>query len=129
MYKLQPLSWLAGISFSLFVISVARPGISQQESLNFISEIKGNVEIKRDGRKDYQKAYVGDLVNPKDRLRLGKGASAKVFCNNLDVWNPKSQREFLVSQGCSSTTGTTSDRPGIGGRPGRGLFRVPTPNR
>lgn len=111
MQKLQKLSWLAGISFSLFLIRVETPGLTQQEGLNFISEIKENVEIKRDGRKDYQRAYVGDLVNPWDRLRLGKGASAKVVCNNLDIWNLKSQGEFLVSQGCSSTTRTILTRP------------------
>lgn len=103
MRKLQQLSWLAGISFSLFLISLARPGISQQKGLNFISEIKGKVEIKREGRKDYKKAYVGDFVNSLDELRLGKGASLKLVCNNLAVWNPKSQGEFLVSQGCPST--------------------------
>ncbi|MEG4803069.1 hypothetical protein QUB63_24645 [Microcoleus sp. ARI1-B5] len=120
MQKLQQLSWLAGISFSLFLISVAKPGITQQESLNFISEIKENVEIKRDGRKDYQKAYVGDMVNPLDKLRLGKGASAKVVCNNLAVWNPKSQGEFLVSQGCSSTR-KPSMQPHGNVRPGGGV--------
>ncbi|MCC3607075.1 MAG: hypothetical protein JGK24_28595 [Microcoleus sp. PH2017_29_MFU_D_A] len=103
MRKLQQLSWLAGISFSLFLISLARPGISQEDGLNFISEIKGNLEIKREGRKDYEKAYVGDFVNPLDELRLRKGTSVKVVCNNLAVWNPKSQGKFLVSQGCSST--------------------------
>lgn len=103
MRKLQQLSWLAGISLSLLLIGLVRPGISQEDSLNFISEIKANVEIKRHGRKDYQKAYVGDFVNPLDKLRLGKGASVKVVCNNLAVWNPKSQGEFLVYQGCSST--------------------------
>ncbi|TAG94563.1 MAG: hypothetical protein EAZ09_07100 [Oscillatoriales cyanobacterium] len=102
MRKLQQLSWLVGTSLSLFLISLARPGISQEDSLNFISEIKGNIEIKREGRKNYQKAYVGEFVNPLDKLRLRKGASVKVVCNNLAVWNSKSQGEFLVSQGCSS---------------------------
>lgn len=125
MRKIQQLSWLAGISFSLFLINLARPGISQQKGLNFISEIKGNAEIKREGRKDYEKAYVGDFVNPLDELRLGKGASVKILCNNLAVWNPKSQGEFLVSQGCSFTT--KPSHSGSGGTSGsRGnLHRAP----
>lgn len=120
MRKLQQLSWLAGISFSLFLMSLARPGISQEDSLYFISEIKGNIEIKREGRKDYEKAYVGDFVNPLDKLRLGKGASVKVVCNNLAVWNPKSQGEFIVSQGCPSTIKTPRkpDSPRSNTKPG-----------
>ena len=106
MRKLQTLSWLAGISFSLFFISVGRPGISQQKNVGFISELKEKVEIKRDGLKYYQNAYVGDKVNSLDKLRLGKGASAKVMCNNLDIWHLKSQGEFLVDRGCPSTKQT-----------------------
>jgi hypothetical protein len=123
MRKFQQLSWLAGISFSLLLISLARPGISQADSLNFIYEIKENVEIKREGRKDYEKGQVGDLLNPLDTLRLGKSASVKVVCNNLAVWNPKSQGEFLVSKGCPSRRKTPRElgAPRSNTMPGGGL--------
>lgn len=110
MRKFKTLSWLAGISFSLFLISVGRPGISQQNNLGYISEIKGKVEVKRHQHEKYQKAYVGDKVNSLDRLRLEKGASAKVMCNNLHIWNLKSPGLFDVDKGCPSTKQT--GRPG-----------------
>jgi hypothetical protein len=104
MHKSQKLSRLVGLFLSLFVVSVATPGFTQQEGLNFISESRGTVEIKRNGRGNYQRAYGGEILNPSDRLRLGQGASAKVVCNNLSIWTPRSRGEFLVSQGCPSTT-------------------------
>jgi hypothetical protein len=111
MQKSKKMSRLVGLFLSLFVVSVATPGLTQQEGLNFISEMRGTVEIKRNGRENYQRAYGGEFLNPSDRLRLGQGASAKVVCNNLSVWNPQSKGEFLVSQGCTSATRAVLTRP------------------
>jgi hypothetical protein len=116
MYKPQKLSRLVGLFFGLFLVSVAMPGLTQQEtkqeSLNFISEIiRGTVEIKRDGREKYQRVYEGELLNPSDKLRLKQGASVKVVCNNLSIWNLQSRGEFLVSQGCTSATRAVLRRP------------------
>jgi len=94
---------LAGVLLSLPLLTVVTPGLAQQNSLNLIFSISGNVQIKRDGRSSYQPAYIGTLLNPLDRLQLGKGASAKVLCNNLVTWNISSQGEFLGSSGCPST--------------------------
>ena len=93
---------LAGILLSLPLVIVATPGLTQQNSLNFIFGISGNVQIKRDGRSNYQRVYIGSLLNSSDCLRLAKGSSAKVFCNNLSTWNISSQGEFSVSSGCPS---------------------------
>jgi hypothetical protein len=41
MRKLQQLSWLAGISLSLLLIGLARPGISQEDSLNLLEGVNG----------------------------------------------------------------------------------------
>jgi hypothetical protein len=83
---------------------VVTSGVTQQAGLNFISEIKGSIEIKRAGRKNYQRVFVGDFLNLSDKLRLGQGASAKVVCNNLFIWNIESKGELEVSKGCPSTT-------------------------
>jgi len=104
MHKPQKIIGSVGLFFSLFFVSAATPGFTQQESLNFISEVKGTVEIKRDGRENYQRAYGGESLNPSDKLRLKQGAAVQVVCNNLSTWNPQSKGEFLVSQGCPSTT-------------------------
>lgn len=103
MRKCRKLIKLAGILLSLSLVIVTMPGLTQQNSLNFIFGISGDVQIKRDGRNSYQQVYIGTLLNPSDRLRLGKGSSAKVFCNNLSTWNISSQGEFPVSSGCPST--------------------------
>ncbi len=76
---------------------------SQELGLNFISEIKGTVEIKYNGNSKYEEIYPGVLLNTLDKLRLSKNASAKVMCNNLFVWEIDSQGEFPVSKGCPST--------------------------
>ncbi|MBD2221139.1 fibronectin type III domain-containing protein [Calothrix sp. FACHB-1219] len=98
----KKISFLA-ILLSLPFITVATPGLSQENSLNFISEVKGDVNIQRSGRKNYQKAYGGELLDSSDSLQLGKGASTKVVCNNLFIWNIQSPGEFSVSSGCPST--------------------------
>lgn len=103
MQKDRKLIRLIGILLSLPFIAVATPGFTQQNSLNFISEVKGDVKIKYSGRKNYQKAYSGEILNSSDSLQLGRGASTKVLCNNLSTWNVSSPGEFSVSSGCAST--------------------------
>jgi len=121
MHKPQKTIWLVRLFFSLLVVSVATPGFTQQEGLNFISEVKGRVEIQRDGWGKYQRAYGGELLDPSDKLRLKKGAAVQVVCNNLSIWNPQSRGEFLVSQGCPSETREV---------PSRGTYpRVRVPGR
>ncbi len=110
MQKLKKSSKLVGILFSLVIVGETTVGLTQQKGLNFISEVRGNVQIKRAGQSRFHLAYPGDLVNHSDRLQLGEGASAKVVCDNLEVWNLQSRGEFQVSNGCSSTTRTVLRR-------------------
>lgn len=88
------------ITFALTVL--ATPALSNTNGLNFIFAISGNVEIKRPRWTGYKPVNVGTLVNSSDKLRLTKGASAKVFCTNLSIWNVRSPGESSVSQGCPS---------------------------
>ncbi|MCC3450426.1 MAG: hypothetical protein JGK30_18900 [Microcoleus sp. PH2017_40_RAT_O_B] len=111
MHKPNKISRLIGIFFSLFIVSISTPGFTKEEGLIFVSEVKGTVEIKRDGRGKYQRAYGGENLNPSDKLRLQQGAGVTVVCNNLLTWNPQSRGEFLVSQGCTSATKAVLRRP------------------
>ncbi len=107
-------NWVAVISLSLVLVPVATPGFSQQRQqhgLNFISEIKGSVEMKKPEWKSYQRAYGGETLSPSDKLRLAQGASAKVICDNLMSWDLNSKGEFEVSKGCPSTTRQVLRRP------------------
>ncbi|MEH1868987.1 MAG: hypothetical protein V7K69_28890 [Nostoc sp.] len=112
MQQSQKLNRFIGIFFGIFWVSLSTPALAQEQRLNFISEVKGKVEILRAVRKNYQPAYPGDFLNPADKLRLAQGASVKVVCNNLSVWNPKSKGEFELGKGCQSTNRTVLIRPG-----------------
>ncbi|MBN3906671.1 MAG: tetratricopeptide repeat protein [Nostoc sp. NMS1] len=112
MQKSQKFNKLIGIFLGVFLVSLSTPIDAQQQGLNFISEVKGKVEVLRAGRKNYQLAYPGDFLNSADKLRLVSGASAKVVCNNLSIWNPKSKGEFELDKGCQSTNGTVLTRQG-----------------
>lgn len=91
------------VVFSLLLISGATPALSQRTSLNILSEVKGDVRIKRAGWWNYQRAYGGELLNSSDRLQLGQGGAVKVLCSNLFIWNLGAKGEFPVSRGCPVT--------------------------
>ncbi|MCC5631976.1 hypothetical protein LC613_30280 [Nostoc sphaeroides CHAB 2801] len=105
--------------FSIFLLCVSTPGLAQQQRLNFISEVKGKVEILRAGRKKAQQAFLGDDLNSADKLRLAQGASAKVSCDNAVTWIIKSSGEFEISKGCKYTDRTVFTRPGANTSPTR----------
>lgn len=52
MRKYQKFNKLVGIFFGVFLVSLSTPGDAQQQGLNFISEVKGKVEVLRAGRKN-----------------------------------------------------------------------------
>jgi hypothetical protein len=109
MQKTWKLISLTQIALGIMLASFATPGLAQSNSLNFISELHGEVWIKRTGRNNAQRARMGNLLNPSDRLRLGQGASAKVFCNNLSTWHLRTPGEFSVSSGCPSARAILRD--------------------
>jgi hypothetical protein len=106
MQKPLKVSKIFGIFIAVLLVILATPGYTQEQGLNFISEMKGYVEVKYNGNGNYEKIYLGDALNHSDKLRLAKGASAKVMCNNLSLWQINSPGEFPVSKGCPPTKTT-----------------------
>lgn len=103
---------LTGVVFSLMCLGLlAGPDLASDQrhskSLNFIYDIEGDVKIKRSQWNDYHNANVGDLLDPSDQLLLGTGASAKVRCSNLSVWELQGDSANRVSDGCPSVILTT----------------------
>lgn len=47
MHKPQKLSRFVGIFLTLFVVSLTTPGFSQQEGLNFISEVRERLKLSQ----------------------------------------------------------------------------------
>lgn len=93
---------LIGVLFSFMWLWLALPSSSNPTALNLISEIKGDVRLKRSQGNSYQKANIGDLLNPADQLQLGAGASATVMCDNLTFWTVPAGKVVLISDGCGS---------------------------
>ncbi|MGL5835804.1 MAG: tetratricopeptide repeat protein [Waterburya sp.] len=93
---------LIGVVFSVIWLGLALPSSSNPTALNLISEIKGDVKLKRSQGNSYQKANIGDLLNPADQLQLDAGASAKVMCDNLTSWTVPAEKVVLISDGCGS---------------------------
>lgn len=81
---------------------VTSPAQAQPTTLNLISEIKGNVLLKRSQWQNFKKANVGDLLNVSDQLKLESGASATILCNNLKIWKVPTNQVTLVSEGCGT---------------------------
>jgi hypothetical protein len=126
MQKYRKLNSLAGILVSLPLLIVATPGLTQQNTgLNFIFEISGNIQIKRDGRGSYKPVYIGTLLKSSDQLRLEKGASVEVFCDNLTTGKINSQGEFLVSRVCPFTKSPIIKRSNVDRDQPRSLTRAP----
>jgi hypothetical protein len=102
MQKIMISKALIGVVFSMMWLGLALPSSSNPTGLNLISEIKGDVRLKRSQGNGYQKANIGDLLNPSDQLQLGAGASATVMCDNLTFWTVPAEKVSLVSDGCGS---------------------------
>ena len=92
------------------LISSAKPVFAQSEGLNYISSLKGNVQIKRSNWKNYQKANFGDLLSTGDRIRVTRGALATVTCSNLTNWSVPSGKEVLLQEGCKGSGRTVLHR-------------------
>ena len=111
MFKYRPIKIFLMTLLIIVFTTFAVPGVTQQERLIFISEVSGIVQLKRPQWAIYQPVRFGDFLNPLDILKLTKSSSAKVICDNLQIWNPKLQGEFAVSQGCPSSTRQVLKRP------------------
>lgn len=109
---------LTGVILSLMLPGLVSPAWANPTVLNFLSEIKGDVRLKRSAWKDYQKANFGVLLNPSDQLQLSAGASATVLCDNSRVWVVPAGKVSLVSDGCGSGQ-PRETRPNSRRRPSR----------
>jgi hypothetical protein len=121
MQRILRLRVLTGVILSLIMPGLVSPGWANPTSLNFISEIKGDVRLKRSQWNSYQPVNMGDVLNPSDQLQLSAGASATVMCDNLSVWIVPLKKVSLVSDGCGSETPTQN-------RPNSPRVRPRTPN-
>ncbi|MBW4518970.1 MAG: hypothetical protein KME16_04620 [Scytolyngbya sp. HA4215-MV1] len=99
------LNWFSSLLLTLGWVGTTTPSLAQPVGLNYISALtirgNGKVEIKRPSRSDYQRAFVGDLLSPGDRIRVSTQASARVMCANLKIWQVPVGKDLSVAQGCN----------------------------
>lgn len=106
------------ISLALLLAGEALPAFSnprstsQSQPAHFISLLKGNVQIRRSGRKGYQKAQLSDSLHKNDRLRVARGAKVTVLCSNLKLWQVPAGKELLLQKGCPTVERPFLQRPG-----------------
>ena len=84
------------------LVGITTPVNAQLGNVNLLFGVSGDVWIKRVGSQKYQRASRG-WINLGDKLRLGKGATAKVICGKLPSirrWKVTSPGEFVVDRGC-----------------------------
>ncbi len=94
---------LTGVFLSLMIPGAVSPSWANPTTLNFISDIKGDVQLKRSQWNGYKKAKFGAFLNPSDKLKVSAGASATVMCNNLRVWTVPTGQVSFVSEGCGAS--------------------------
>lgn len=101
MKKSKQLTKLPGILLILGLVLIPTSGLAGVRGVNFIFAISGKVWIKRAGFRQYRKVYLGSFVNPSDKLRLTRGASARVLCSNLSQTYLRSKsRQYTISGVC-----------------------------
>ena len=94
---------LTPIALTLGLITLATPAQTQQNTLNFLWEMEGDVKIKSAWWKGYKQAEALSELYPSDQLHLEKGAYVEVYCNNNSSWYPIAPGIYKVSDGCPST--------------------------
>jgi hypothetical protein len=79
--------------------SLGLPVSANDGGFHLVTESQGDVKLQRKGQK-VQPVHVGDRLRTTDKLLLGKGGRAKVLCQNLAKWSPKTVGSFEVATGC-----------------------------
>jgi hypothetical protein len=102
---------LSGTIIALMLTTLAKLSLAQERGLILMVEVRGIVKLKRSQWKSYQTVYGGDLLDGSDKLRLAKGASVKVVCDNLQESKLNSQGEFAVAKVCHSSKPPILIRP------------------
>jgi hypothetical protein len=72
--------------------------------VNILIVNKGEVKVKKENWKAFQKASSGSLLRPNDYLQMGSNASALLLCSNTKRWEPTAGKQFRVSEGCPRGT-------------------------
>ncbi|ACK65615.1 conserved hypothetical protein [Rippkaea orientalis PCC 8801] len=91
---------LTGFFLSFLCLILPQSSVSQSTGVNLLIKINGDVKIKREKWKGFQKATVGALLSPNDLLQVGNNASATLLCSNTQKWQATSSKQFRVSEGC-----------------------------
>jgi predicted negative regulator of RcsB-dependent stress response len=86
------------------VIGLSELSLGESTGINILIVNKGEVKIKKENWKAFQKASTGSLLRPNDYLQMGSNASAFLLCSNTERWQPTAGKQFRVSEGCPRGT-------------------------
>jgi hypothetical protein len=93
------------------VIGSSELSLGESMGVNILIVKKGEVKVKKENWKAFQKASTGSLLRPNDYLQMGSNASALLLCSNTKRWEPTAGKQFRVSEGCPR--GTASRPPNV----------------
>jgi hypothetical protein len=93
------------------VIGLSELSLGESMGVNILIVNKGEVKVKKENWKAFQKASTGSLLRPNDYLQMGSNASAFLLCSNTKRWKPTAGKQFRVSEGCPR--GTASRPPNV----------------
>lgn len=93
------------------VIGASELSLGESMGVNILIVNKGEVKVKKENWKAFQKASTGSLLRPNDYLQMGSNASAFLLCSNTKRWEPTAGKQFRVSEGCPR--GTASRPPNV----------------
>jgi hypothetical protein len=86
------------------VIGSSELSLGESMGINILIINKGEVKVKKENWKAFQKASTGSLLRPNDYLQMGSSASAFLLCSNTKRWQPTAGKQFRVSEGCPRGT-------------------------
>jgi len=86
------------------IIGSSELSLGESMGVNILIINKGEVKVKKENWKAFQKASTGSLLRPNDYLQMGSNASAFLLCSNTERWQPTAGKQFRVSEGCPRGT-------------------------
>lgn len=114
---------LIGAFFSVTLPGLVAPSWANPQGLFYFFDLEGEVEIQQNSatkNSKFRQAYYGDVLNAADKIQLGAGASAKIQCSNLEIWNVPGGQISSIPEWCSG--GTVFVRPNSSRVPSRNIF-------
>jgi hypothetical protein len=91
---------------SLTLVAIGSSRLNGQGGGNFIFQLSGDVRIIKAETNREGKAYIGSILKPSDRLKLGRNAVVIVRCSDGEKWEVPPGKISQVSVGCPSSTRT-----------------------